>query len=117
MLSFGFHSINDWPTVSTFDTVEIPPRCKETPLSFIFHPKGSFMIRIRLNAGKWTFDEDARLGSPGGFGEVFRGLGPNGPVAVKRLKLTASAAAHREMNIGQSLASRALKHVVPVLGA
>jgi hypothetical protein len=70
---------------------------------------------IRLNDAEWNYDEGAPLGPAGGFGEVFRGTGVNGAVAVKRLKLTASEAAHREMNIGQSLAGRSLKHVVPVL--
>ncbi|WP_206240441.1 serine/threonine-protein kinase [Novosphingobium terrae] len=73
------------------------------------------MPTIRLNNAEWTFDEAKRLGPPGGFGEVFRGSGAIGPVAVKRLKLTASEAAHREMNIGQSLAGRKLDHVVPVI--
>ncbi|WP_242127736.1 serine/threonine-protein kinase [Sphingobium sp. Sx8-8] len=73
------------------------------------------MPAIRLNNDEWTFDEGDRLGPPGGFGEVFRGSGSNGIVAVKRLKLTASDAAHREMNIGRSLGSRTLDHVVPIL--
>lgn len=73
------------------------------------------MPAIRLNTGEWTYDEDARLGPPGGFGEVLKGAGASGPVAVKRLKLTASQAAHREMKIGEALASRSLSHVVPVL--
>lgn len=73
------------------------------------------MQTIRLNKAEWTFDESINLGPPGGFGEVFRGLSANGPVAVKRLKLTASEAAHREMNIGESLAGRNLDYVVPVL--
>ena len=73
------------------------------------------MRTIRLNDAEWAFDEGAPLGPAGGFGEVFRGTGAAGPVAVKRLKLTASAAAHREMNIGQALAGRSLKHVVHVL--
>lgn len=73
------------------------------------------MPKIQLNGGDWSYDEDAPLGPAGGFGEVFRGKGPAGTVAVKRLKLTASAAAHREMNIGQALATRTLNHVVPVL--
>ena len=55
------------------------------------------MPTIHLNSAEWTFDEDAPLGPPGGFGEVFRGSGASGPVAIKRLKLTASEAAHREM--------------------
>lgn len=73
------------------------------------------MPRIRLNVTEWTYDTSDLLGPPGGFGEVFRGAGDIGPVAVKRLKLTASEAAHREMNIGQALAQRTLEYVVPVL--
>ena len=73
------------------------------------------MREIGLEAGVWSIDETDRLGPPGGFGEVFRGAGPGGEVAIKRLKLTAGAAAHREMKIGQVLAARTLDHVVPVL--
>ena len=70
---------------------------------------------IKLERGVWNFDEGQRLGKPGGFGEVFRGQGEIGNVAIKRLKLTASAAAHREMNIAKALANRTLAHVVPIL--
>jgi serine/threonine-protein kinase len=70
---------------------------------------------IRLANGVWSYDEAEMLGSPGGFGEVFRGRGAEGKVAVKRLKLTAGAAAHRELQLGASLSSRELKNVVPVL--
>lgn len=73
------------------------------------------MPTIRLNEAEWNYDDAAPLGPAGGFGEVFRGEGGIGPVAVKRLKLTASAAAHREMNISQALSGRSLTHVVPVL--
>lgn len=73
------------------------------------------MVEIRLSRGVWRFSEESLLGPAGGFGEVFRGEGANGAVAIKRLKITADAAAHREMNIGETLASRRLKHVVPVL--
>ncbi len=73
------------------------------------------MPTIRLNDAEWTYDERSPLGPAGGFGEVFRGTGTMGSVAVKRLKLTAGDAAHREMNIGQALAGRTLKHVVPIL--
>ncbi|TDT94513.1 serine/threonine-protein kinase [Azorhizobium sp. AG788] len=38
-----------------------------------------------------------------------------GEVAIKRLKMTADTAAHREMVIGEELANRSLIHVVPVL--
>lgn len=73
------------------------------------------MKTIRLPRGEWAYDEGDRLGPAGGFGEVFRGQGPGGSVAVKQLKLSAAAAAHREMDIGGSLADRSLAHVVPVL--
>lgn len=72
------------------------------------------MQTIRLERGEWSFDESDLLGPPGGFGEVFRGTGPAGPVAVKRLKLSAGAASHREMKIGATLADRSLEHVVPI---
>jgi hypothetical protein len=41
------------------------------------------MQTIRLVQNEWSFDENARLGPPGGFGEVFRGSGAKGPVAVR----------------------------------
>jgi serine/threonine protein kinase len=73
------------------------------------------LITIRLNSGEWTFDPADQLGPKGGFGVVYRGMGPDGPVAVKQLALTASQAAHREMQIGEAIAARALEHVVPIL--
>lgn len=73
------------------------------------------MPTIALGKHEWEFDESQRLGPPGGFGEVFRGFGPTGGVAVKRLKLTAGAAAHREMKIGEALADREYQHVVSIL--
>jgi len=75
------------------------------------------VIRIRLTSSEWAFDENERLGPPGGFGDVFRGTGPDGPVAIKRLKLDAGHAAHRELRIGADLIERPLTHVVPVLDA
>lgn len=73
------------------------------------------VTEIRLTNSVWSYDETAMLGPPGGFGEVFKGNGAEGEVAVKRLKLTANAAAHRELKLGASLSSRELKNVVPVL--
>ncbi len=72
-------------------------------------------IEIRLTDGVWTYDDSDSLGPPGGFGQVFRGSGECGPVAVKRLKLTAGAATHRELTLGATLSSRQLTNVVPVL--
>lgn len=74
-------------------------------------------ISIRLPRGKWSFDDGDRLGPPGGFGEVFRGIGDCGPVAVKRLKVHATQAAHRELDVSEQLQGRELSHIVPVLDA
>lgn len=46
---------------------------------------------------------------------MFRGSGKAGSVAIKRLNLTAEAAAFRELKIGEVLGSRTLDHVVPIL--
>ncbi|MBX3489356.1 serine/threonine-protein kinase [Parvibaculum sp.] len=75
------------------------------------------MQTIKLLGGEWTFDESKPLGPPGGFGQVFLGSGPDGPVAVKRLLIRAAKAAHRELSIGRKLMSRELHYVVPVLDA
>jgi eukaryotic-like serine/threonine-protein kinase len=72
---------------------------------------------IRLPVGEWEYDESKPLGKPGGFGEVFHGIGANGSVAIKRLKVNADQAAHRELNIGQSLMQQSFSNVVPVLDA
>ena len=70
---------------------------------------------IKLNHETWEIDTSKALGPPGGFGEVFRGKGVNGDVAIKRLMVTASDAAHRELQIGKSLAERSLNYIVPIL--
>lgn len=74
------------------------------------------MQEISLNGQVWNVDLDARIGSPGGFGEVFRGLSKDGDaVAVKRLKVNATEAAHRELNMSEILAKGGWKKIVPIL--
>ena len=73
------------------------------------------MQTIKLIHEIWEIDTNKTLGSPGGFGEVFLGKGSSGDVAIKQLKVTATQAAHRELQIGQSLYERSLQHVVPIL--
>lgn len=76
------------------------------------------MIEIRLPRGEWKYDPNARLGQAGGFGAVFEGFGENyGAVAIKKLHIRASDAAHRELQIADVLVTRQLKHVVPILDA
>ena len=69
---------------------------------------------VSLNKQTWDINTSSPLGKAGGFGEVFNGQGPEGPVAIKRLKITAGEAAHREMNIGNDLSNKKYDHVVPI---
>ncbi len=74
------------------------------------------MVEIALEGGVWVFDPSKPLGPAGGFGEVFLGSNESWPeVAVKRLHLNASEAAHREIRIAQELMGRNLAHVLPIL--
>lgn len=77
------------------------------------------MQQIRLPRGEWWYDPTASLGPEGGFGAVFAGGRAAGDrsVAVKRLKLSARDAAHRELRIANELAGQAFEHVVPILDA
>jgi serine/threonine-protein kinase len=73
-------------------------------------------VEIRLERTNWALDPQTRLGAPGGFGEVFDGLSGTGEaVAIKRLRLEASEAAHREFRVASELIDRELRHVMPVL--
>lgn len=73
------------------------------------------MQNISLNNQTWKIDTSFPLGCAGGFGEVFHGKGSTSAVAIKRLKITAGKAAHREMNIGNDLSNKEYSHVVPIL--
>ena len=72
---------------------------------------------IRLQGGEWEYYDESSIGKAGGFGEVFHGRGPDGEVAIKRLKLDAKQAAHRELTIGEQLMQRSLSYVVPIIDA
>jgi len=72
---------------------------------------------IRLQGGEWEYDDESPIGKAGGFGEVFHGRGPDGEVAIKRLKLNATQAAHRELTIGQQLMQRSLSYIIPIIDA
>lgn len=74
-------------------------------------------VIIKLPSGEWSFDDANPLGPAGGFGEVFRGAGELGEVAIKRLKLSAKQSAYRELHIGEQLMKRNLNHVVPIFDA
>ena len=73
--------------------------------------------KIKLNGGEWMYDSGSPLGPPGGFGEVFAGQNDDEFVAVKRLKLEASGAAHRELRIAQELVGGEFLHIMPIIDA
>lgn len=76
------------------------------------------MNTVRLPRGAWRYDPDQPLGEPGGFGAVFVGLDENGEeIAVKRLHISATQAAHRELRIAEELFDRDLSNVIPILDA
>ncbi len=76
------------------------------------------MISIKLPKNEWKYDPTSPLGQPGGFGAVFGGFDKDqNPIAVKRLHLSASSAAHRELEIAEVLINQKLAHVMPIYDA
>jgi eukaryotic-like serine/threonine-protein kinase len=72
---------------------------------------------IRLNQD-WTFNESKRIGTTGGFGDVFEGKGSDGvKVAVKRIRRVTPGLATGEIRIARTLMSRPSEHVIPILDA
>jgi eukaryotic-like serine/threonine-protein kinase len=73
------------------------------------------MEKIKLPNGEWEYDTQEPLGKEGGFGQVFSGKSKDGnTVAVKRLKIAASDAAHRELRVADELSTRTLTCVIPI---
>lgn len=73
-------------------------------------------MEIKLQKGKWSYDPEKLLGQAGGFGEVFEGYSEEyGPIAIKRLYMSANDAAHRELDIAEVLKERSSEHIIPVL--
>lgn len=72
---------------------------------------------IRLSR-EWTFNEAKRIGTQGGFGDVFEGKGDDGEkVAVKRIRRVTPGLATGEIRIARTLMSRPSEHVIPILDA
>lgn len=74
------------------------------------------MKTIKLPTGTFTYDPRKPLGKRGGFGQVFAGHASDGKeVAIKKLHVSAAAAAHRELLIAEELKARRFEHVVPFI--
>ena len=74
------------------------------------------MKTIKRPSGTFTYNPRKPLGKPGGFGQVFIGQNSEGQeVAVKKLHVSAAAAAHRELLIAEELRSHVFEHVVPFI--
>ncbi len=72
---------------------------------------------IRL-AREWTLNEAKRIGTAGGFGDVFEGKGEEGEVvAVKRIRRVTPGLATGEIRIAKTLMTRPSQHVIPILDA
>jgi serine/threonine-protein kinase len=73
------------------------------------------MEKIKLPKGEWEYDPQKPLGKAGGFGQVFSGKSKDGDiVAVKKLKIEAIDAAHRELRVAYDLSNRQFEHVIPI---
>ena len=66
----------------------------------------------------WRYDAGRPIGEPGGFGTVYEGSSTEGAkLAVKKLRITADEAYHRELDVARDLIGRDFEHVLPILDA
>lgn len=74
------------------------------------------MNTIQLKFAVWKYNPKLPLGPEGSFGEVYIGQNDKGEqIAVKRLKITAQEAAHRELSIANKLVENTYSNVMPIL--
>jgi len=73
------------------------------------------MIEIKLQNNNWLYDESKPLGKPGGFGQVFEGRNNDDQiVAVKRLKIEAESAGHRELKLADDISKLTFEYVINI---
>jgi len=73
------------------------------------------MIEIHLPRNTWYYDPEKQLGPEGGFGAVFYGEDEDGnKVAIKKLKVDANEAGHRELRLADDLAKKDFNNIIPV---
>jgi serine/threonine-protein kinase len=76
------------------------------------------MRTIKLPTGLFEFDPARSLGKRGGFGQVFWGITQDGKeIAVKKLHLSASEAAHRELRVADELRGSNFQYIIPFIDA
>lgn len=73
------------------------------------------MKKIKLPRGTYQYDPNKQLGREGGFGIVYLGSDKSGnEVAVKKIKIEAEEASHRELTIVDELAGKNFEHILEV---
>lgn len=73
---------------------------------------------IRLENGRWEYENQTLLGRAGSFGAVYLGRSDDADaieVAVKQLFVPASDAAEREMMVARELFQKEYEYVIPIL--
>lgn len=79
-------------------------------------PNVGNLKKIKLQRGEWSYDPGKPVGAPGGFGAVFEGIGEDqSDLAIKKLNVDATQAAHRELKVADEFAGREFAHIVPIL--
>jgi len=74
------------------------------------------MVEIKLPNGVYNYDPDNQLGPTGGFGAVYYGKDENdNEVAVKKIHVDASQAAHRELKVAEELSSNEYRYIIPII--
>lgn len=76
------------------------------------------MIEIRLVRNIWFYDPNRQLGPEGGFGIVYYGEDEKGnPYAIKKLKVDAIQAGHRELGFAKDFIGRDFSNIIQVFDA
>lgn len=73
------------------------------------------MIKIELNNKFWQYEPSNRIGKPGGFGEVYKGIDEKGEmVAIKKIHQHVIQEAHREINIVSILMKHHYNNIINI---
>lgn len=73
------------------------------------------MIKIHLTHNTWYYNQNRQLGPAGGFGTVFYGEDKDhNKFAIKKLKVDANEAGHRELRVADDFIHHDFKNIIPI---